>query len=123
MSTDQYTPDTRSAREAYISGSTLFRETPEQHYLGAPAPDYGAEFDRFLARVRRDAQTEVLRNLPAHLSLQAHQCTAREGGGNYCALEKGHPGHHRILGVPDGWICGAVDRYIYQIEKETPDEQ
>lgn len=59
MSTDDRTPDTREVRSMYDAGSNLFRETPEQHYLGHPAPDYGAEFDRWLtahdARVRRDA--------------------------------------------------------------------
>lgn len=64
----------------------------------------------------RAAKAEALRNLPPHLSLQIHQCKAREGGGNYCALEKGHSGDHRILGVPDEWVLGAVDRHIEQIE-------
>ena len=62
------------------------------------------------------AKAEALRNLPPHLSLQIHQCKAREGGGSYCALEKGHSGDHRILGVPDEWVLGAADRYIEQIE-------
>ena len=60
MSTDDRTPDTREVRSMYCAGSNLHRETPEQHYLGAPSPDYGAEFDRFLARVRRDAAREAL---------------------------------------------------------------
>lgn len=58
MSTDDRTPDAREVRAMYDAGSNLYRETPEQHYLGAPAPDYGAEFDRFLARVKRDAWQE-----------------------------------------------------------------
>ena len=60
MSTDDRTPDIREVRSMYGAGSNLFRETPEQHYLGHPAPDYGAEFDRFLARVKRDAAREAL---------------------------------------------------------------
>ena len=59
MTTDDRTPDTREVRDMYDAGSNLFRETPEQHYLGHPAPDYGAEFDRWLARVRRDAARQA----------------------------------------------------------------
>lgn len=63
MTTDDRTPSTREVRSMYVAGSTLYRETPEQHYLGHPAPDYGAEFDRWLtahdARVRRDAKAEA----------------------------------------------------------------
>ena len=47
---DDWTPGDRTVRNMYIAGSTLHRETPEQHYLGAPEPDYGAEFDRYIAR-------------------------------------------------------------------------
>ena len=68
MSTDDRTPDIREVRSMYGAGSNLFRETPEQHYLGHPAPDYGAEFDRFLARVRREAKAEALREIAPHLN-------------------------------------------------------
>ena len=59
MTADDRTPDTREVRSMYDAGSHLYRETPEQHYLGHPAPDYGAEFDRWLARALRDAKAEA----------------------------------------------------------------
>ena len=86
--------------------------------VGVHAPVYevvAAVLPLIAAEVQA-AKAEALRNLPPHLSLQIHQCKAREGGGSYCALEKGHSGDHRILGVPDEWVLGAADRYIEQIE-------
>ena len=71
---DDHTPDTREARSMYCAGSNLYRETPEQHYLGAPAPDYGAEFDRFLARVRRDAAGEALDQAEARIEAVRDLC-------------------------------------------------
>lgn len=86
----------------------VFNDAPTDEVVAAVLPLIAAEVQA--------AKAEALRNLPPHLSLQIHQCKAREGGGSYCALEKGHSGDHRILGVPDEWVLGAADRYIEQIE-------
>lgn len=80
MRADDRTPDVREVRSMYDAGSNLFRETPEQHYLGHPAPDYGAEFDRFLARARRDIAREVLDELIADAEIDVR--LGVEGGDN-----------------------------------------
>ncbi|MFC0673526.1 hypothetical protein [Brachybacterium hainanense] len=54
----EYTPTDEQIRAAYCAGSNLRRETLRQHYMGEPATDYGAEFDRWLARVRAEAWDE-----------------------------------------------------------------
>lgn len=43
MLTDQ------EVRSSYVGYQNLLRETPGQHYLGYPEPDYGLEFDEWLA--------------------------------------------------------------------------
>ncbi|MFB7890322.1 hypothetical protein ACFCZ3_19950 [Cellulosimicrobium cellulans] len=62
------TPTVAQMREGYCAAQNLARETPEQHYLGAPAPDYGAEFDRGLA-----AHDDAVRQEQRELDLALHR--------------------------------------------------
>ena len=70
----EHTPTTAQVRGAYVTGSNLRRETIEQHYLGATAPDYGAEFDRWLtahvAQAVRAAQ--LAQGAEAAAGVEAH---------------------------------------------------
>ncbi len=45
----EFTPTVAQMRDGYCAAQNLTRETPAQHYLNSPAPDYGAEFDRGLS--------------------------------------------------------------------------
>lgn len=72
MSSDQpYTPSDEQVRFAYAD-RRLFED-----YIGGcePSPDavYNAEFDRFLARVRRNAQAEALRE--AAIGIEKSDCS------------------------------------------------
>ena len=57
MSTDEYVPDEEDVRADYAIGGA--RDTIGDIDYSA-LPDLGAEFDRFLARVKRDAAREAL---------------------------------------------------------------
>ena len=43
-----FTPTTEQVRRAYVTNQERVNETIAQHYRGAPVPDYGVEFDRWL---------------------------------------------------------------------------
>ena len=52
MSTEPYVPNEYTAKQMYV----LQRQSMHNHI----SPDYGAEFDRFIAKVRADALREFV---------------------------------------------------------------
>jgi hypothetical protein len=52
------TPNTDQVRQAYVTDRERVNETFAQHYMGAPVPDYGAEFDRWLDDVKKKEWAE-----------------------------------------------------------------
>lgn len=104
MTADDRTPDIREVRSMYGAGSNLFRETPEQHYLGHPAPDYGAEFDRFLARVRREAQAEAWEAWTSGLATHLDGATPRAWGF-----------HHPCDPPGERWEPSVKDRTLMEV--------
>ena len=63
MSTDEYVPDEQAMEVAWIE----FEASADDINVAA------AEFDRFLARVRRDAAREALDGLAEHIDWTASQ--------------------------------------------------
>lgn len=66
-------PTRADLRNSYVSAQSMRRETFEQHYLGAPIPDYGAEFDRWLAEHDRAVRAEVAAEVTALAAPYEHE--------------------------------------------------
>ena len=64
---EQYVPTEGQVREQYVGD-----------HRAAYAPEFAAEFDRFLARVRRDAAREVLNGLARDLAAAGGDAEAGE---------------------------------------------
>ena len=80
MSTDEYVPSEAAVKLAWAD-RRLFLDSMGE---GDPSPDavYNAEFDRFLARVRRDAAREALDGLAAESRELAHEMEPHDQGAN-----------------------------------------
>ena len=79
MSRDEYTPTTAFVRKHYAKGPTAYREddgSPVRWPTPADVVYCEAQFDRWLAVVRREAKAEALRE-----AAQIVEDTARQGGG------------------------------------------
>ncbi|GAP78526.1 hypothetical protein Y09_1355 [Brachybacterium sp. SW0106-09] len=102
MSTDEYVPSDEDAADNYVFG-----RGSEDPGLSLPElrAEYGPEFDRFLASVRRDAAREALDGLTKHATALAEDGNAESFRSHWwtvAGLAEGYRDTHYPEGAEHG---------------------